>query len=61
MKQATHNPVSRKTLPEPSRYVRTKEDEEQDRLEQQWKAERNNRARAEFMRRYPTGRIPLFS
>ena len=38
-------------------YVRTEEDERNDRAEAEWKAARNNAAREEFMRRYPTGRV----
>lgn len=39
-------------------YVRTKEDEEQDKAEREWKKERNSRACREFLYNYPSGRPP---
>lgn len=38
-------------------YVRTLEDDINDREEDQWKQQRNNAAVKEFLRRYPSGRV----
>jgi hypothetical protein len=40
----------------PQDYVRTPEDEEQDRLEREWKTRMTNEAVTKFMRSNPTGR-----
>jgi hypothetical protein len=39
-------------------YVRTPEDEEKDRNEAAWKAQRNQEALKSFLRRNPNGRAP---
>lgn len=54
-------PVRRRKPTLPPDYIRTLKDEEDDRREFAWKAERNNAARLEFLRNYPSARPPVLS
>lgn len=57
MQQATPNTASEEVKKyHNTSYVRTEEDIEQDKAERAWKQQRNEQARRDFMRRYPSGR-----
>lgn len=61
MNQTNQNFVSVSKSFSAQDYVRTKEDEANDRAERAWKEERTRDACREFLRRHPNGRAPQYS